>query len=145
MNLWKYYDGDLKYPNITKQKHEKEIAMHSPRMAIEYVRKNGLPFPEGEAMIAKNGEYSFDYAQITGKRFKLGEPMIAKDSYFAASYAILMNKRFPLGEKAIAEDDHMANDYTHTILKKDFILDGKLICKYEPDDYDYDAEYAPVF
>ena len=26
MDLWKYYDGDLKYPDITKHKHEKEIA-----------------------------------------------------------------------------------------------------------------------
>lgn len=147
MDFWKYYSGnetDLLL-NITKYSHEKEIAMHSPKMAIKYVRENGLLFPEGEAMIAKNGKASFEYAQVTGKRFKLGEPAIAKDPYLAVSYASLINKRFPQGEKVIAEDEHIANEYTHIILKKDFILNGKLICKYEPDDYDYDAEYAPVF
>ena len=26
MNLWNYYDGDLKYPDLNNHSHEKEIA-----------------------------------------------------------------------------------------------------------------------
>ena len=38
MNLWNYYDGDLKYPDITKYSHEKEIAKITPRWAYEYAK-----------------------------------------------------------------------------------------------------------
>ena len=34
MNLWNYYDGDLKYPNLIKQKHEAEIAASNPKWAL---------------------------------------------------------------------------------------------------------------
>ena len=42
-----------------------------------------------------------------------------------------LNKRFPLGEPEIAKSTEYSNEYTQDVLKKDFILDGKLICKYE--------------
>ena len=38
---------------------------------------------------------------------------------------------FKLGEPEIAKDDHYSKRYTQEVLKKDFYLDGKLICKYE--------------
>ena len=41
MNIWKYYNGDLKYPDITKHKHEKEIAKSKPKWAFKYVLKHG--------------------------------------------------------------------------------------------------------
>ena len=42
-----------------------------------------------------------------------------------------LNKRFPLGEPVIAKSTEYSKKYTQEILKKDFILDGKLICNYE--------------
>ena len=38
---------------------------------------------------------------------------------------------FPLGEPEIAKDAYHSKEYTNVVLKKDFYLDGKLICKYE--------------
>ena len=38
---------------------------------------------------------------------------------------------FPLGEPAIAKSTEYSKKYTQEVLKKDFYLDGKLICKYE--------------
>ena len=105
MNLWKYYDGDLKYPDLKKRSHEKEIAKINPKWAFEYVSKHG-----------KDEDL---------------EPAIAKDSYYSFLYAHLLKGRFELGEPAIAKDEFYTNEYTQYILKKDFYLDGKLICKYE--------------
>jgi hypothetical protein len=34
MNLWKYYNGNLKYPNVTMYSHEKEIAKATPKWAF---------------------------------------------------------------------------------------------------------------
>ena len=39
MNIWKYYDGDLKYPNITDHLYEKEIAKTNAKTAYEYAVK----------------------------------------------------------------------------------------------------------
>ena len=41
MDIWKYYDGDLKYPNVTMYSHEKEIAKATPKLAYLYVKRNG--------------------------------------------------------------------------------------------------------
>ena len=106
MNIWKYYNGDLKYPNILNHSHEKEIAKAKPRWAYEYVSEHGID-EELEPSIAKDAYYSYHYElDILEGPFNLGEPAIAKDAYF--SY-----------------------QYTNKVLKKDFVLDGKLICKYE--------------
>ena len=105
MNLWKYYDGDLKYPDLTKHSHVKEVAKVTPRWAYEYAKKHGKD-EELESIIAKNTEYSYLYAKHIKGHFKLGEPAIAKSAEY--SY-----------------------EYTNEVLKKDFYLDGKLICKYE--------------
>ena len=158
MNIWKYYDGDLKYPDLIKHTEEKEIAKTNPKWAYEYAKINGKseelepiiaknarysyryavyilnhkPFKPGEPAIAKNAFYAMRYIKnILKERFKLSEPAIAKDAYYSYEYARLLKERFELGEPAIAKDEFYANEYTQYILEKDFYLDGKLICKYE--------------
>ena len=132
MNLWKYYDGDLKYPNILNHSHEKEIAKTNSKWAFEYVSKHGKD-EDLEPIIAKNAEYSFLYAiEVLDDRFELGEKAIAKDYYLAYRYAkLILNGPFNLGEPVIAKNEFYSKTYTRDILKKDFYLDGKLICKYE--------------
>ena len=159
MNLWNYYDGDLKYPDLNNHSHEKEIAKTNPIWAFDYTSRHGKdeeleptiaknaeyslwyadeilngPFKLGEPTIAKHdGLYSYKYALYVLKGpFKLGEPAIAKSAYHSLSYAKeILKGPFPLGEKAIAKNAEYSKDYTKNILKKDFYLDGKLICKYE--------------
>ncbi len=43
----------------------------------------------------------------------------------------ILKGEFPLGEPAIAKSTEYSKEYTKNVLKKDFYLDGKLICKYE--------------
>ena len=158
MNLWKYYNGDLKYPNIINHSHEKEIAKTKSDWAFEYVSKHGKdeelepifaktaeysflyaldilegPFNLGEPAIAKDIEYSYLYVgEVLNGPFKLGEPAIAKDAEYSYMYAkTILKASFPLGEPAIAKDENYSKEYTQDVLKKDFILDGKLICIYE--------------
>jgi hypothetical protein len=38
MDIWNYYDGDFKYPDITMHSHEKEIAKAKPKWAYEYTK-----------------------------------------------------------------------------------------------------------
>ena len=130
MDLWKYYDGDLKYPNVFVHTHEKEIAKTNPKWAYEYVSKHGKdedleptiakdayysyyyalnvlngPFPLCEPAIAKKTEESYYYAKhILKGEFPLGEPAIAKDMDFSYEYAMLINRRFELGELQIAKN-----------------------------------------
>ena len=40
MNLWKYYDGDLKYPDLDNFSHEIEIAKTNPKWAYEYTSEH---------------------------------------------------------------------------------------------------------
>ena len=157
MDLWKYYDGDLKYPDITKHSRKKEIAKANPKWAYEYVSKHGEdkelepilatsayhsywyaflvlkgPFKLGEKNIAKDIEYSFMYANnVLNGPFPLGEKIIASNSYYSFVYSKLIKHRFELGEPSIAMDEYYSEKYTNEVLKKDFYLDGKLICKYE--------------
>ena len=37
MNLWQYYNGDLKYPDLNNHSHEIEIAKATPKWAFEYI------------------------------------------------------------------------------------------------------------
>ena len=106
MNLWKYYDGDLKYPDLINHSHEKEIAKTNTKWAYEYLQKHNDD--DLEKIIAENAHYAFYYA-----------------------YYVLNGQPFPLGEPAIAKDEYYSKEYTKYVLKTDFILDGKLICKYE--------------
>ena len=161
MDIWKYYDGDLKYPDLIKHTEEKEIAKTNPKWAYEYLYTNvNDKSEELELIIAKDAKYSYRYAVyiLNHKPFKLGEPAIAKDAFYAIRYAQnilkgpfklgepaiaehaeyaynyandVLKGPFPLGEPAIAKDDFYTNEYTQYILEKDFYLDGKLICKYE--------------
>ena len=39
MDLWKYYNGKLKYPDLNNHSHEKEIAKANPKWAYEFVKK----------------------------------------------------------------------------------------------------------
>ena len=134
MNLWNYYDGDLKYPDLNNHSHEKEIAKTNSKWAFEYISKHGKD-EDLEPAIAKNdGLYSYKYALYVLKGpFKLGEPTIAKhDGWYSYKYALYVLKGpFPLGEPTIAKNEFYSKTYTQDILKKDFYLDGKLICKYE--------------
>ena len=61
MNLWQYYNGDLKYPDLNNHSHEKEIAKAKPKWAYEYIKLNGKD-KELEPIIAKNAYYSYQYA-----------------------------------------------------------------------------------
>ena len=132
MNLWNYYDGDLKYPNVTMYSHEKEIAKANPKWAFDYVSKHGKD-EDLEPIIAKDAYYSYWYAyEVLDSRFELGEPAIAKNAYYSFYYALnVLNGPFPLGEPAIAPNAYYSQAYTNEVLKKDFYLDGKLIRKYE--------------
>jgi hypothetical protein len=67
MNLWKYYNGNLKYPNVTMYSHEKEIAKATPKWAFEYVSKHGKD-EDLEPAIAKDAKYSYWYAKLVLKR-----------------------------------------------------------------------------
>ena len=58
MDLWKYYNGKLKYPDLNNHSHEKEIAKANPKWAYEFVKKYGKD-EDLEPAIAKNAEYSF--------------------------------------------------------------------------------------
>ena len=132
MDLWKYYDGDLKYPNIINHSHEKEIAKTKSDWAFEYVSNYGED-KELEPIITTSAKYSFMYAdEILNGPFPLGEPTIATDAEYSYDYANrVLHGPFPLGEKAIARMKQYTNAYTNEVLKKDFYLDGKLICKYK--------------
>src|SRR5574343_1039367 len=101
MDIWNYYDGDLKYPNIFDHLHEKEIAKSNYKLAYWYACKHGV-FPEGETEIAKNTLTSFCYANdVLNNRFYLGEPVIAKDSRLSYEYARhIIKGKFKRGEKA---------------------------------------------
>ena len=43
----------------------------------------------------------------------------------------ILSGPFPLGESEIAISAYYSKRYTQDVLKRDFVLDGKLICKYE--------------
>ena len=62
MNLWNYYDGDLKYPNILNHSHEKEIAKTNTIWAFDYVSKHGKD-EDLEPAIAKSTKGSYYYAK----------------------------------------------------------------------------------
>ena len=87
MNLWQYYDGDLKYFNMFDYSYEKEIAKTNSKWAYEYTSEHGKD-KELEPIIAKSAEYSYMYAdEVLSDEFKLGEKAIAKDSDYAFWYA----------------------------------------------------------
>lgn len=136
MDLWKYYDGDLKYPDLSKHSHIKEVAKVTPKWAFEYAKEHGIN-KELEPIIAKSAYYSYLYAQdiLNGKRFKLGEPTIAKDVDQSFEYALwILKKAFPEAEPTIAKYAFTSREYTQLVLKRDFYLDGKLICEYDEDE-----------
>jgi hypothetical protein len=90
MNLWKYYNGNLKYPDLNNHSYEKEIAKTNPNWAFEYILEYGKD-KELEPIIAKDSKYSYIYAdEILIDEFKLGEKAIAKDSYYSYLYALIM-------------------------------------------------------
>ena len=83
MNIWKYYDGDLKYPDLIKHTEEKEIAKTNPKWAYEHISKYGKD-KKLEPIIAKSAKYSYWYARAVLKGpFKLGESAIAKHIEFS--------------------------------------------------------------
>ena len=63
MDIWKYYDGDLKYPDLNSHSHEKEIAKTNSKWAYEFVKKYGKD-EELEPAIAKITYNSFWYAKL---------------------------------------------------------------------------------
>ena len=130
MNLWNYYDGDLKYPDLNKHSYEKEIAKTNTIWAFDYVSKHGKD-EDLEPIIAKNAEYSFWYAiEVLDDRFELGEKAIAKDYYFAYRYAkLILNGPFKLGEPAIAKNSYYSYSYAFDILNGPFPLGEPEIAK----------------
>ena len=63
MNLWQYYNGDLKYPDLNNHSHEKEIAKTNPNWAFEYASKHGKD-EDLEPAIAKSSYLAYRYACI---------------------------------------------------------------------------------
>ena len=63
MNLWNYYDGDLKYPDLNSHSHEKEIAKTNTKWAFEYVfeyvSKHGKDEDLEPAIAKKRGVFIF--------------------------------------------------------------------------------------
>ena len=58
-----------------------------PEAAFTYAALKKMPFPEGEAMIARSAYYSFMYASIVlDGRFEAGEKAIA-NSMYGSEYA----------------------------------------------------------
>ena len=158
MNLWQYYNGDLKYPDLTKHAYIKEVAKVSPKWAFDYVSKHGKdkelesiiakdayysyqysidilqskPFKLGEPAIAKNTEESYYYAKhILKGEFPLGEPAIAKDMDFSYEYTMLINRRFELGELQIAKNPYYSYRYAKIILNGPFKLGEPIMANYE--------------
>ena len=91
MDIWKYYDGDLKYPDIIDYfydtNHGKQLSIHNAKIAYEFASTNGK-FIEGEPIIAKSPYYSYEYARnILKGPFPLGEKAIAKIAEYAYSYS----------------------------------------------------------
>jgi lambda repressor-like predicted transcriptional regulator len=140
MNLWKYYNGNLKYPDLSNHSHEIEIAKANPKWAYEYAKANIWEYrytndnkkeelklliaKELEPLIAKDTYLSFFYASaVTHERFKLGEKAIAKDAYYSYLYAeeVLRRKPFPLGEPIIAKSEKYAKNILNQFCLKTFI------------------------
>ena len=131
MNLWQYYNGDLKYPDLNNHSHEKEIAKTNPNWAFEYASKHGKD-EDLEPAIAKSSYLAYRYACIIKKPFPLGEHEISKRYDLSYRYANeVLKGPFPLGEPAIAKNKMFSYYYAKYVLMKDFYLDNKLICKYE--------------
>ena len=131
MNLWQYYNGDLKYPDLTKHAYIKEVAKVSPKWAFEYVEEHGIN-KDLEPIIAKSSYFAYKYACIINKPFPLGEHEISKRCDLSYRYANeVLKGPFPLGEPAIAKNAMFSYYYAKYVLMKDFYLDGKLICKYK--------------
>ena len=114
MDLWKYYNGNLKYPDLNSHSLEYEIAKTNSKWAYEYTSEHGED-KELEPIIAKSAEYSYMYAdEVLSDEFKLGEKAIAKDSDYAYWYAkYILKDKFPLGEPAIAKDSYYS--YLHAL------------------------------
>ena len=132
MNLWQYYNGDLKYPNIFVHTHEKEIAKTNPKWAFEYTSEHGKD-KELEPIIAKSAKYSYEYAEkVLSGEFELGEKAIAKDSDYAFWYAkYILNDKFSLGEPAIAKFAVNSFLYAKLVINKPFPLGEPEIAKNE--------------
>mgnify|MGYP000614926337 CR=1 FL=1 len=111
MDLWKYYDGDLKYPDLSKHSHIKEVAKVTPKWAFEYAEEHGKD-EDLESIIAKDAKYSYWYAKfVLNGPFPLGEPAIASNAWNSLYYAQAINDRFKLGEPAIYSDLECADEY----------------------------------
>ena len=141
MDLWKYYDGDLKYINLSSyiysnealndKESRKEILKTRPEWAYKQAEALHDKFPEGEPAIATNAKSSYWYAySVLHGPFLLGEKAIANDIEYSFCYALnIIKRKFELGEPAIAEDKLYSRLYTRFILKRDFYLNNKLICE----------------
>ena len=89
MNLWNYYDGDLKYPDIYKYKNKKDIALafakFNPKKAYAFLKKYKTDKSTTqllELIIAKDPWVSYEYAKNVLKGpFKTGEKIIASWSF----------------------------------------------------------------
>lgn len=101
------------------------------------------PFPEGEALIATDAQWSFNYAHSVLKgRFLLGEALIATDAQFSLAYARDISKApFPLGEKAIATNAGDSYYYATQVLQAPFPLGEAVIAT----DAHYFKKYKELF
>ena len=126
MDIWNYYDGDLKYPDIYKYKNKKDIAFaiakFNPKNAYTFLKKYKTDKSTKqllESIIAKHAWTSYEYAKNVLKGpFKTGEKIIATWSLTSLLYAKeILKDQFPLGEKAILKSAIHAVRYA-TLLGK---------------------------
>ena len=111
--------------------HFEKISDNNPDFFWEKYKNKPEELKKREKHIAKSPIHTYQYARDVLKGpFPLGEEAISKGTQFAYSYARdILQGPFPAGEEAIAKNSNFAFQYAGAVLKKDFYLNGKLICK----------------
>lgn len=89
-------------------------------IAYKYAQVLGERFEEGEEVISKNAELSFQYAKnILKGKFEKGEEVISKRADLSLFYAGLTKERFEKGEEIICENGSYSLLQYWNSIKKD--------------------------
>lgn len=103
-----------------KNANGKSNMRKTPQEAYRYARNviEGR-WPKGEAIIARDAEWSFWYAcDVLKERFEKGEAIIAQNAKWAYWYVInIIKGRWPKAESAIESDEEFAKLYEKYVLK----------------------------
>ena len=93
--------------------------LSDPKMAFHYAL-NVLrgPWPEGEAIIATHGFFSYQYAlEVLGGRFLAGEPAVIQDKHIIAYAKHIIRGRWPEAEKYLLQRPAAAHRYAVEIVQ----------------------------